>query len=120
MPWSYEPSGDFTEEEAKRYLRNIQRKVGKLSRTTYMDILHYLVGNYTTELSTRMFGGDPNNPMGSVAPFWENVHSIVGGGDMRLEFEGQRFANNNGENFEKHRGIALRMIREHANQMNLL
>ena len=101
---------NYTIEEARGFLRMIQKMVGRLSDTMYKNVYHYLIGDYRPEHHASMFGAPGDYASDGIGHFWENV--LEGRRANSLWYNDVRFANNDGANFQNYRSTALRMFRE--------
>ena len=102
---------NYTVNEARGFLRMIQKMVGRLSNEMYKNVYHYLIGDYEPQHHASMFGGPGVYASEGLGHFYENVMDWHR--PNSLWYDNVRFANNDGPNFRDRRDTALRMFREY-------
>ncbi len=104
---------NFTNDEADDFLARVEIYIVPIHANMRDNVKKYLVGKYEQKDYTSMFGSPMENKYG-LGIFYENFIDNMRSKrntSISYEYNGIRFANNNGPNFRNHRREALEMFR---------
>lgn len=86
----------------------------KLDREMYLNVYHYLIGDYEHKHHKSMFGTPDYYSQNGIGHFWENtLDRLRQRIQAPLTYNGIDFANNDGANFRDERDTALQMFRHY-------